>query len=189
MKIHKSLIRYIYLVFYYISRGIYKYFIMQLKLQLFKKCGKNVVINEGSSFTYKNIEIGNNVFIGSNAMFMCTRAKILLGNNIMFGPHVFIITGGHRSDLVGRVMISVKNNEKRAEDDKDVIIEDDVWIGANTIILKGVKIGEGSIIGAGSLVTKDVIPYSIVGGVPAKLLKMRFNQDQLERHKLIIKNS
>jgi maltose O-acetyltransferase len=59
------------------------------------------------------------------------------------------------------------------KDKEPVIIEDDVWIGARVIILPGVKIGKGSIVGAGAVVTKDVEPYSIVAGVPAKLIRKR----------------
>ena len=171
------------------SRGIYKICIMPIKLQLFASCGKNVIIGKGSSFTYKNIHIGNKVYIGGNALFMCTRAKIFLGNNIMFGPHVFIITGGHRMDILGNYMVDVKDKDKRPEDDRDVIIQDDVWVGANSIILRGVIVGEGSVIAAGSVVNKDVIPYSIVGGVPAKLLKMRFNKEEIIIHRATLKMS
>jgi acetyltransferase-like isoleucine patch superfamily enzyme len=177
----KKTINIIYFIFNIFSRGIYKFCFLPFKLQLFASCGKNVIIAKDSRFTYKNIHIGNNVYIGSNALFMCTRAKIILGNNIMFGPHVFIITGGHRMDAIGRYMIDVK--DKRSEDDRDVVIHDDVWVGANSIILRGVTVGEGSVIAAGSVVTKDVIPYSIVGGSPAKILKMRFQDEEIKQHK------
>lgn len=62
-----------------------------------------------------------------------------------------------------------------------IIIEDDVWIGSNSVILSGVKIGRGSIIGAGSVITKDIEPYSIVGGNPAKILRKRFDQQTIEK--------
>lgn len=165
------------------SRGLYKFCVLPFKLQLFASCGRNVVVAKGSSFTYKNIYIGDKVYIGGNAMFMCTRAKIILHNNIMFGPHVFIITGGHRMDILGKYMVDVKDSDKRPEDDRDVVIRDDVWVGANSIILRGVTVGEGSIIAAGSVVTKDVMPYSIVGGSPAKILKMRFTKEEIIIHK------
>ncbi len=92
----------------------------------------------------------------------------------MFGPHVAVVTGDHRIDIPDRPMISIKDSEKLPENDQDVVIENDVWIGANATILKGVTIGTGSVICAGAVVTKDVPPYSIVGGVPAKLIKKRF---------------
>lgn len=104
----------------------------------------------------------------------------------MFGPHVFMITGGHRYDIIGRYMSSIKENEKLEENDRPIIVEGDNWIGANSIVLKGVTIGEGSIIAAGSVVTKDVPPYSIVGGVPARVIKMRFNDEEIKKHKELL---
>jgi len=69
---------------------------------------------------------------------------------------------------------------------KPTIIGEDVWIGAFSIIITGVKLGNGSIIGAGSVVTKDVLPYSIVAGVPAKFIKMRFTESEIEIHKKML---
>ena len=179
----RFIIKIIYLIFNLTSRGFYRFFILPIKRKMFASCGKNVIIAKGGTFTYNNIHIGNKVYIGDNAMFMSTRAKIFLGNNIMFGPHVFIITGSHRMDIIGKYMIDVKDIDKRPEDDKDVIIHDDVWVGASSIILKGVIVGEGSVIAAGSVVTKDVMPYSIVGGIPAKTIKMRFTPAEILKHK------
>lgn len=144
-----------------------------------KDCGEKVHI--GRKFFangISNISIGNYSSIGRNANFICTRAEVKIGSYVMFGPNVTIITGNHRIDLEGKRMIEVRDDEKKPEDDMPVIIHDDVWIGANVIILKGVNIGEGSVIAAGSVVTKDVESYSIYGGVPAKKIKPRFNTDK-----------
>jgi acetyltransferase-like isoleucine patch superfamily enzyme len=78
-------------------------------------------------------------------------------------------------------------HEKRPEDDRDVIIEDDVWVGSGAIILKGVRVGRGSIVAAGAVVNKGVPPYTIVGGVPAKVLSIRFgNIEKIMKHELAI---
>lgn len=130
----------------------------------------------------KNLLIGNDVSIGERATIMCTRAKVRIGDHVMFGPNVTIITGGHRTDLVGRYMTTVTNAEKRPEDDRDIVFEGDNWIGANATILRGVTVGRGAIIAAGAVVTKDVTPYSVWGGVPARCLKMRFDADTLQKH-------
>ena len=66
--------------------------------------------------------------------------------------------------------------------DQPVVIEDDVWCGANVTILKGVTIGHGSVVAAGAVVTKSCPPYSIIGGIPAKLIKMRFTDDDIKEH-------
>ena len=70
--------------------------------------------------------------------------------------------------------------------DAPVVIEDDVWCGANVTILKGVTIGRGSVVAAGAIVTKSFPPYSIIGGVPAKLIKMRFSPEEIERHEALL---
>lgn len=75
------------------------------------------------------------------------------------------------------------SNDKLPENDAAVVIEDDVWTGANVItILKDVTIGRGSVVAAGAVVTKSCPPYSIIGGVPAKMLKMRHTQDEIIEH-------
>ncbi|MEI6521152.1 MAG: DapH/DapD/GlmU-related protein [bacterium] len=153
---------------------------------MLNKCGKNVTIDTGCFFTHHNISVGNHVAIGKNATFLCALAKITIGNNVMFGPHVFMITGSHRIDVIGRNMIDITNDEKLPENDKDIVIEDDVWIGANAIILKGVVIGRGSVVATGSIVTKDVPRYSIVGGIPAKVMKYRFNDEQIKEHEQLL---
>ena len=91
----------------------------------------------------------------------------------MFGPNVTVITGDHRIDILDRPMCSITDDEKLPENDQDVVIEEDVWVGAGATILKGVTIGNGSVVAAGALVKKDVPPYAVVGGVPAKIIKMR----------------
>ncbi|WP_175640166.1 acyltransferase [Metabacillus schmidteae] len=115
----------------------------------------------------QNISIGDNTFI-NNGCFLwgAPEGKIVIGNDVLFGPSVKLIASNHgtsRDDLI----------RKNPWYDGDIIIEDDVWIGANTVILKGVKIGKGSVIAAGAIVNKDVAPYTIVGGIPARKLKDR----------------
>ncbi|MBR5236033.1 MAG: CatB-related O-acetyltransferase [Clostridia bacterium] len=144
------------------------------------------MIARNGSFSFKNIYIGNDVSIGPKATIMCAIAKVRIGNKVMFGPGVSIIAGGHRTDLLGRYMYDIKEHEKLPENDKDITIEDDVWVGANAVILKGVTVGRGSVIAAGSVVTHDVPPYSIVGGVPAKVIKMRFTEEKIKRHEEIL---
>lgn len=117
---------------------------------------------------------------------LSTRANVYIGDDVMFGPGVTIITGNHRTDLVGKAMKSVTDEEKLPENDEDVIIENDVWVGANAMILKGVTIGEGSIIGAGSIVTKDVPPYTIYIGVHSPTEYRRFTDEQLLEHKRLL---
>ncbi len=157
---------------------------MILKFQ-FKKVGYNFKFDPFSTFSFETISVGNNVFISSNAFFQASESEIIIGNKVMFGPNVTIMGGDHNISEIGEYMFDVKN--KLPENDVKVIIEDDVWVASNSIILKGVKVGKGSIIAAGSLVLNDVPEYSIVGGAPAKLLKKRFSKDDLIKHKKKIK--
>ena len=141
----------------------------------FAKCGKKCRISRKSTFIgIKNISCGDDVSINYGATFLTTNAKIIIGNHVMFGPNVTIVTGDHRFDIKDRPMSSITDSEKLPQNDMDVVFEGDNWIGAGAIILKGVTVGNGSIIAAGSVVTKDVEPFSIVGGVPAKIIKYRF---------------
>lgn len=148
----------------------------------FKSCGRNVYLRPMSS-DFKGIEnftIGNNVSIPKGSTFYSTEAELIIKDNVIFGPHPTIITGDHRIDKIGVPII--KNDEKLPENDADVIIEEDVWVGANVVILKGVMIGRGSIVAAGAVVNKSCPPYSIIGGVPAKILKYRFDIHGIIEH-------
>jgi acetyltransferase-like isoleucine patch superfamily enzyme len=100
----------------------------------------------------------------------------------MFGPEVTIRGGSHVIEYVGRFMKDIRDDEKRPEDDLGVIIEDDVWVGTRAIILHGVHIGRGAVVAAGAVVTKDVPPYAIVGGVPARIIRYRWDVDTIIEH-------
>jgi acetyltransferase-like isoleucine patch superfamily enzyme len=115
---------------------------------------------------------------------MATESRITIGNKVLFGPGVTIIGGDHRASDVGRFIYDVL--DKKEDDDKDVVIEDDVWVGTNVTILKGVHVGRGAVVAAGAVVTKDVEPYSIVGGVPARRLSCRFSPEEIEQHEAVL---
>lgn len=151
-----------------------------------KHCGKNVYLRPSSSDIKGlwNLSIGNYSSIPKGTIFYCTEATLTIGNKVIFGPHPTIITGDHRTDVIGKYIID--SNEKLPTNDKPVIIQDDVWTGANITILKGVTIGRGTIIAAGAVVNKSCPPYSIIGGVPAKVLKFRFTIDEVIEHEKIL---
>jgi maltose O-acetyltransferase len=137
-----------------------------LAKRILEECGDNVWIEKHAWVgDGKGRKLGNNSGIGSNASI---GKYVCIGDDVMMGVDVMIITRNHEFEDVNRPM--------RLQGFKDyvpVTIEDDVWIGARVIILQGVRIGKGAIIGAGAVVTKDVAPYSIVGGVPARFIKSR----------------
>ena len=153
-----------------------------------KHCGKNVHIRPTQS-TIKGVEnmsIGDNCLIQKGVMIFCTRAPLIIGNNVGIGPNSTLITGDHRIDIIGKFLMEVTDAEKLPENDQPIVIEDDVWTGANITILKGVTIGHGSVIAAGSVVTKSFPPYSIIGGVPAKLIKRRFTDEEMRENDRIL---
>ncbi len=162
---------------------IWNHALRQYILKRVAKHGNNITIGEGFSCCgYNNVYLGSNIYIGDRATFLTTNAKICIGDYVMFGPEVMIITGNHRTDVIGQYMYDVK--EKRAQDDVDVVIEKDVWVGARSIILKGVTIGEGSVIAAGAVVTKDIPPYSIY--INKDKILARFNEEEIiTHHKLL----
>ena len=165
------------------SRLINRCFICPILKKSMYICGKHVKIGRKfRAYGINNIRLGNDVGLGENNTFMTTRARIVIGDHVMTGPNVSIITGGHRTDLIGRYMTMIKDNEKLPEDDQDIVLQGDNWIGANVTILKGVTIGEGSIVAAGAVVTKDIPAYTVWGGVPACYIKDRFKPDDLEKH-------
>ena len=166
---------------------VYRIFSEPIIKGSFASCGKNVRVGRGSSFSgIENVSIGNYSSLGANTLILTTRAKVSIGNYVMFGPAVTIVSGDHRIDVIGKCMAEIKDADKRLEDDRDVVVEDDVWIGSHAILLKGVTVGRGAVVASGAVVTKDVPPYSIVGGVPAKVIKMRFTPEEIEEHERLL---
>jgi len=151
-----------------------------------KYCGKGVYIRPTHSDLKGlwNLSIGDYTSIPKGSVFYCTEAPLTIGNKVIFGPRPTIITGDHRIDVIGKYIID--SQEKLLVNDVPVVIEDDVWTGANITILKGVTIGRGSVIAAGAVVTKSCPPYSIIGGVPAKVLKYRFSVDEVLEHEQLL---
>lgn len=133
---------------------------------IFDQCGKNINLENKAFFgDGSGIKIGDNSGIGSYCELY---GEISIGKDIMMAPHVIILARNHEFKDT-KIPMRLQGFQEM----KPVIIGDDVWIGTRCIILPGVEIGKGSIIAAGSIVTKSVKPFSIVAGVPAKYVKDR----------------
>ncbi len=127
----------------------------------------------------KHIILGNNVGIGSGCIFL---SDIEIGNKVLIAPRVaFLNSDDHNYKTVGKTIWDSGRGDKYK-----IVVEDDVWIGNGAIILSPVRIGRGSIVAAGSVVTRDVARYSIVGGNPAKLIKARFTPEEIIEHENIL---
>jgi len=138
----------------------------KLASKLFKESGQNINVEKGVRFAFKNnIAIGNNSGIGINAIIP---PDLKIGNDVMMGPDCIIYAANHKfSD------VNIPMNKQGHSPNQLTTIGNDVWIGGRVIILPGKSIGDGVIIGAGSIVTKDLDSYGIYGGNPAKLIKKR----------------
>ncbi len=129
-----------------------------------KSYGKNFKVN-GESYTTQNTTLGNNV--NFNGMKIQGSGNVIIGDNFHSGIECMIITSIHNYDNGNAIPYD------NTTISKDVIIEDNVWLGNRVIILPGVHIGEGAIIQAGSVVVKDIEKYAIAGGHPAEVFKFR----------------
>ena len=131
-------------------------------------CGKWVNIDKGVTFA-TDIKIGNGSGIGANCSIP---TGVTIGENVMMGIDILMFTNEHRHDD-----INIPMGAQGRTPVEPIVIEDDVWIGSRSLIMKGIHIGHGAIIAAGSVVTKDVPPYEIWGGNPAHFLKSRLDKD------------
>ena len=151
--------------------------------------GKNTTFGRGTVlWAPHRMSIGNNVYIGK----YCTlQADMELGNNIEIANCVGLI-GKYDHDY-SKVGVSIKDAPWIGDKDycfkgKDqkIVIEDDVWIGYGAVVFTGVTVRRGAIVAAGSVVTRDVPPYAIVAGNPAKVLGERFNAEEIKEHERIL---
>lgn len=152
----------------------------------FARYGKNFDFDPDGTYSYETITVGDNVTLGARPTLLATRSTIRIGNNVMFGPGVTVRGGNHRFDIVGVPINAVDDGMKRPEDDLGVVIEDDVWVGGGATILAGVTVGRGSVIGGAAVVTKDVPPYSIAVGNPARVVRQRFGVEDILKHENIL---
>ena len=137
--------------------------------------GKNVTIVPPAHID-SNCEIGNYTYIGAYSNI--TKAKI--GNYCSIGNFVVIGPGEHKQNRISTSHSFTTNDNYIELTQQDCIIGHDVWIGTQSVIKRGVKIGNGAIIGANSFVNKDVPDFAVVAGSPAKIIKYRFSKDVIE---------
>ena len=164
-----------------LARRVVRRCLMFAYRPLFERIGRNVWFDPFGEYSFENISIGDDCYLGPGTKILASETKVTIGSKVMFGPDVLLIGGDHNSSVVGKYMFDVKN--KRPEDDQPITIETDVWIGARVTILKGVRIGTGSIVAAGAVVSKSVPDYSIAAGIPAKVIKPRWTESEIATHK------
>lgn len=148
--------------------------------ELFAKIGNNVKIDVPFYCDYgQHISIGNNVIININCTFVDCN-KITIGNNVLIASNVQIYTATHPVNISDRLLDNWSYNNPHAFFNTyalPVTIEDNVWIGGGVIILPGVTIGKNSVIGAGSVVNKSILPNSLAVGNPCKIIRKINNKN------------
>lgn len=171
-------------------KGIRDIYLAKIKWSKYT-IGKNFHAGRGVFLWAKNtIVIGDNFYIGKYSIIECSAE---IGNNVIFANHVSLIGRyDHHYQQPGipiRLASQIRDKDYSWKGlNQKIIVEDDVWIGLGVIVLSGVTIGTGSIIAAGSVVTRDVEPYSIYGGNPAKKIRDRFDSEQqLNEHRRLYK--
>lgn len=136
--------------------------------------GGNIVIGNnfrsmGGDYLYANggvITIGDNMSMNTNVQIGASSGQITIGNNVLIGPNVVLRAADHGIALGATI-------RSQPHVGGMIFVEDDVWIGANAVILRDVRLGQGCVVAAGAVVTKDVEPYAVVGGVPARKISSR----------------
>ena len=144
----------------------------------FGSCGTDVRFDPfGTYWPSKSMYFGSHVFIGRGACIAAS-AGFYVGNYVLIGPEFCVMGGDHNFHEAGKLMWNVTTGGINLP----VVVEDDVWIGARVTLLKGVRIGRGSVLGAGSVVTRSVPAYSVAAGNPCRVLHPRFSVEELNVH-------
>ena len=138
--------------------------------RIFESCGEGVIIKQGAIFgDGSKLRIGNHSQIGHNAR---VPFDLIVGDDVIMAPDIIIWSVGHEFSRTD-IPIRLQGETPR----RPVVIGNDVWLGQRCIIMPGVQIGDHAVIGAASVVTRDIPPYAVVAGVPAKVLRYR-NREQ-----------
>lgn len=177
------------------NRLLCSFYTLFRKYSLRKKqlgfCGKDVRIDYPIDVTQpENLFLYDNTIISAGATIYCERARFIMKKNAGAACGLMVVCGNH-AQIVGRWSRSVTDRDKEplSHDhnyDRDIVVEEDVRMGANVTLLSGVRIGRGSTIGNGSVCRMDVPPYAVVMGNPARVIRFNFTPCEILEHEKIL---
>lgn len=163
---------------------IREYLRRRKRLQLWRAHNPHNTTNLLSETPLECVHVGKGTYGGLNVLNFDGTTQLRIGNYCSIGPEVlFVPSADHYTDRISTFPFHAKCISTDALEGigkGDIIVEDDVWIGCRVTVLSGVHIGQGAVVAAGSVVNKDVPPYAIVGGVPARVIKYRFEPEMIE---------
>ena len=144
-------------------------------------CGKNVILHKPSVCSNPgNLYLYNNTSIMKNWTFLSDTGKFIMKDHSIASTNLVIITGNHNRVLEHTLQESIAN--RLADKEKDIVLEEEVWLGTNVTLLPGITIGRGATVAAGSVVNRDLPPYTLCAGIPAKVKKVYWTEEQIIKH-------
>lgn len=158
-----------------IKIGVSSSFKKNSRIKVFSNMGK-IHIGKNFSIGYnseiyawnKDILIGNNTSINDNCKIY---GDIVIGSNCLFASNIYLSSGSHNFKI--DPFLPIKDQDRLSVNNEQIIIEDDCWIGFGVVVMKGIYIGKGAVIGSNTVVTKDILPYTVNGGIPNKIISNR----------------
>ena len=157
---------------------------MKKSIKMWRKINVHNTTKPGNQFDINSVVVGKYTYGTINVLNWGEGQELKIGNYCSIAQEVmFILNADHYTNHISTFPFKVKCMEEQCEgiSKGDIIVDDDVWFGYRSTIMSGVHIGQGGVIAAGAVVTNDIPPYAIAGGVPAKVIKYRFSEDIVKK--------
>lgn len=159
-------------------------FVAPFDISNYGKLGRYSVVKSNSSLVPRNMYIDDWCIIQDRVNFISLNGKLIVKKYSVISSGCTVVPASHR--LTVGVPFFLTTTDHINDSEGNIIIDEDCWIGAECILLPNIHIGRGVVVGAGSVVTKDVPPYAVVAGIPAKIIATKFTTDQILRHESIL---